>query len=51
MEGYLLPKGSAPAYASTPTYFTDGVDQSAVPFQPTFPYLETPTRGANGNGT
>jgi hypothetical protein len=51
MEGYLLPKGSAPAYATTPTYFTDGVDQAAVTFLPAFPYLETPTRGANGDGT
>jgi hypothetical protein len=51
VEGYLLPKGSAPAYATTATLFTDGVDQAAVPFQPTFPYLSTPTRGANGDGT
>jgi hypothetical protein len=51
VEGYLLPKGSAPAYASTPTLFTDGVDQAAVPFLATFPYLEPPTRGANGDGT
>jgi hypothetical protein len=52
MEGYLLPMGAAPAYAgATPTLFTDGVDQSAVPFLPSFPYMNTPTRGANGNGT
>jgi hypothetical protein len=52
MEGYLLPKGAAPAFAgATPTYFTDAVDQAVTPFLPGFPYMNTPTRGANGDGT
>jgi hypothetical protein len=51
VEGYLLPQGEAPAYATTPTYFTDAVDQSAVVFQTGFPFFSTPTRGANGDGT
>jgi hypothetical protein len=63
VEGYLLPSG-APAYAGAGTFFTDGVDQAiggasggvgggslATPFQNAFPYLATPTQGANGNGT
>ena len=59
VEGYLL--ASAPAYPTgtgTQVYFTDGVDQSdnsaggvASKFLTTFPYLGTPTQGANGNGT
>jgi hypothetical protein len=50
VEGYLLPSG-APAFTGTPTFFTDGVDQAATPFLNKFPYLNTPTPGANGNGT
>jgi hypothetical protein len=50
-EGYLLP--SAPAFPATGTqvFFTDGVDWEAPNFQSTFPYLNPPHRGANGNGT
>jgi hypothetical protein len=51
MMGYLLPKGSAAAYATTPTLFTDGVQQLASQFTSAFPYLQTPTPGANGDGT
>jgi hypothetical protein len=51
VEGFLLPAGQAPAFGATPVYFTDGVDQGAVTFDPTFPYLTTPTQGANGDGT
>jgi hypothetical protein len=58
MEGYLLTSGNPANYA----LLTDGVDQSAcetvpaastcaAPFLPTFPYLGTPTQGANGDGT
>jgi hypothetical protein len=50
VEGFLLPSG-APAYATTPIFFTDGVDQGATPFLATFPYLSPPTPGANGDGT
>jgi hypothetical protein len=58
VEGYLLPSGN-PAYnnavtdggASTPVFFTDGVDQASVQFDATFPYITTPNQGANGNGT
>jgi hypothetical protein len=57
MEGYLLATGN-PAYnnamdggANTPVFFTDGVDQGAVQFDATFPYIATPNQGANGNGT
>lgn len=58
MEGYLLSSGN-PAYnnaatdggVSTPVFFTDGVDQGAVQFDATFPYVTTPNQGANGNGT
>jgi hypothetical protein len=58
VEGYLLPSGN-PAYnnaatdggANTPVFFTDGVDQAAVHFDATFPYIATPNQGANGNGT
>ena len=56
MEGYLIPAtapgGLAPAYAgATPTLFTDGVQQIATQFGSTFPYLNTPNAGANGDGT
>ena len=51
MMGYLLPKGSAAAYATTPTLFTDGVQQLASQFDAAFPYLKTPLPGANGDGT
>jgi hypothetical protein len=58
VEGYLLPTGNADGYA----LLTDGVDQGAcasvpaaatckAPFLPGFPYLGTPTQGANGDGT
>jgi hypothetical protein len=50
MEGYLIPAVS-PAYTTTPTLFTDGVQQLASQFDTAFPYLKTPTSGANGNGT
>jgi hypothetical protein len=53
VEGYLLSSGN-PAYnnaTSTPVFFTDGVDQGAVQFDATFPYITTPNQGANGNGT
>jgi hypothetical protein len=50
MEGYLIP-ASSPAYTGTTTLFTDGVQQLASQFDVTFPYLKTPTAGANGNGT
>jgi hypothetical protein len=45
MEGYLLPTGGSGKF------FTDGVDQAATVFDVTFPYLTTPTQGAQGNGT
>ncbi|HEX4446312.1 MAG TPA: DUF4331 domain-containing protein [Polyangiaceae bacterium] len=49
MEGALIGKASiAPAF-NVP--FTDGVQQLASQFDTTFPYLKTPTAGANGNGT
>ena len=50
-EGYLLP--SAPAYpaAGAGTLFTDGVNLPATNFQTTFPYLNPPHAGANGDGT
>jgi hypothetical protein len=51
VEGFLLPSGN-PAYSgANAVFFTDGVDQAATTFLPTFPYLNTPTQGANGNGT
>ncbi len=49
VEGYLLPAG-----ATNPANYallTDGVDQAQTPFLDTFPYLNTPTPGANGDGT
>jgi hypothetical protein len=57
MEGYLLgtsktigttTQKAAPA-AGIP--FTDAVQQMASQFDVTFPYLKTPTSGANGDGT
>jgi hypothetical protein len=56
MEGYLIPAsapgGLAPAYAGpSPTLFTDGVQQIATQFGVTFPYLNAPHAGANGDGT
>jgi len=51
VEGYLLPSGNPAFSGTTPVFFTDGVDQAATPFDATFPYLTTPTQGANGNGT
>jgi hypothetical protein len=51
MMGFLLPKGSAAAYAMTATLFTDGVQQKDTQFDAAFPYLKTPTQGANGDGT
>jgi len=50
MEGYLIPADS-PAFNGKTTLFTDGVQQLASQFDVTFPYLKTPTAGANGNGT
>jgi hypothetical protein len=46
VEGFLL--AGSPA---TGVLFCDGVDQGATVFQNKFPYLGTPTPGANGNGT
>ena len=56
VEGYLINQSTyptqAPAYEGGNTVlFTDGVDQSAVPFLPVFPYLNTPNQGAQGDGT
>ena len=50
MEGYLLgtTSGLAPAAGVA---FTDGVQQLATQFDNAFPYLKTPTSGANGDGT
>jgi hypothetical protein len=49
MEGALIGNASiAPAFAVP---FTDGVQQLASQFDTTFPYLKTPTAGANGDGT
>ncbi len=47
LEGYLLPSGNPAAG----TFFADGVDQAATTFNASFPYLTTPTQGANGDGT
>ena len=49
VEGYLLPSGAS--NPASGVLFTDGVDQGATVFQNQFPYLGTPTPGANGNGT
>jgi hypothetical protein len=50
--GFLLPIGSAGGYtALKTTLFTDGVQQTSAQFDATFPYLKTPTQGANGDGT
>jgi hypothetical protein len=52
VEGALLPKADAPAYAgANPTLFTDGVQQKDSQFDDTFPYLKTPNQGANGDGS
>jgi len=50
MEGYLLgtTSGLAPAAGVA---FTDGVQQIQTQFDNAFPYLKTPTSGANGDGT
>jgi hypothetical protein len=49
MMGYLIGNASvAPAF-NVP--FTDGVQQMASQFDNAFPYLKTPTAGANGDGT
>jgi hypothetical protein len=50
VEGYLLTP-SATTNPENYTLLTDGVDQAATHFDATFPYLTTPTQGANGNGT
>jgi hypothetical protein len=50
--GFLLPaNASNPLYNGKVTQLTDGVWQNAGQFDTTFPYLKTPTQGANGNGT
>jgi hypothetical protein len=50
--GFLLPATSAnPLYDGKVTPLTDGVWQNAGQFTSTFPFLQTPTQGANGNGT
>jgi hypothetical protein len=50
--GFLLPaNASNPLYDGTVTTLTDGVWQNAGQFGTTFPFLNTPTQGANGNGT
>jgi hypothetical protein len=51
MMGFLLPGNEAPLYNGTVTALTDGVQQKDAQFDATFPYLKTPTQGANGNGT
>jgi Domain of unknown function (DUF4331) len=49
MMGYLIGSATlAPAY-NVP--FTDGVQQTAAQFDVSFPYLKSPTAGANGDGT
>jgi hypothetical protein len=50
--GFLLPAtASNPLYDGKVTELTDGVWQNAGQFATSFPYLKTPTQGANGNGT
>jgi hypothetical protein len=50
--GFLLPATAAnPLYNGKVTPLTDGVWQYAGQFDTTFPFLQTPTQGANGNGT
>jgi hypothetical protein len=50
--GFLLPaNASNPLYNGKVTPLTDGVWQNAGQFGGTFPYLNTPHPGANGNGT
>jgi hypothetical protein len=50
--GFLLPATAAnPLYNGTVTTLTDGVWQNAGQFGTTFPFLQTPNQGANGNGT
>lgn len=52
MMGFLLPATSANGfYDGKVTPFTDGVWQNAGQFDTSFPFLRTPTQGANGNGT
>ena len=52
LMGFLLPATAAnPLYNGTVTPIGDGVWQNAGQFGQTFPYLNTPTQGANGNGT
>jgi hypothetical protein len=51
VEGYLLSSGNPAFSGTTPVFFTDGVDQAATTFDTKFPYVTTPTQGANGNGT
>jgi hypothetical protein len=52
MMGFLLPATSAnPLYNGTVTPLTDGVWQNAGQFGTSFPFLQTPNQGANGNGT
>ncbi len=53
-EGYLLPTGAPafpPADAGTAVLFTDGVQWGATNFQTSFPYMNPPHGGANGDGT
>jgi hypothetical protein len=50
--GFLLPAtASNPLYDGKVTELTDGVWQNAGQFATSYPYLKTPTQGANGNGT
>jgi hypothetical protein len=52
LMGFLLPATAAnPLYNGKITPIGDGVWQNAGQFGATFPYLNTPTQGANGNGT
>jgi hypothetical protein len=52
LMGFLLPATAAnPLYDNKITPIGDGVWQNAGQFGTTFPYLNTPTQGANGNGT
>jgi hypothetical protein len=50
--GFLLPATTAnPLYNGAVTPLTDGVWQNAGQFGTSFPFLNTPNQGANGNGT
>jgi len=50
-EGYLLANTPAFPATGTSTFFTDGVEWTATNFQSTFPYMNPPIAGANGDAT